>query len=345
MADLSIGVIGAGVIGRRHIEEIRKAPGVHLHAVVDPDAAARAPAAEEGIATFATPAAMFETCRLDGVVIASPNALHVEHGLAAVAAGVPALVEKPVAGDVASGLRLVAAAEQAGVPLLVGHHRRHNPRIAAAKAAVDEGRLGRVVATHGFFWLLKPDTYFETPWRRSPGAGPVLMNLIHEIDLLRHLVGEIETVQAIQSNAVRGHPVDETTVIILRFAGGALGTFNVSDTIVSPWSWELSSGEDPAFPQANQLSCVIGGTHGSLSIPDLRVWRNEGERSWRLPLVADQLAVTDADPMARQIRHFCDVIRGAVPLVPGREGLRTLAVVAAVQQAAESGQSVSIPPI
>jgi predicted dehydrogenase len=184
--------------------------------------------------------------RPEGVVVSTPNQMHVANGLECIESGVAALVEKPLADDLAGAQTLVDAAERKGVPLLTGHHRRHNPMIQRAKAEIDSGRLGRLVSVHGMFWLLKPDDYFDLAWRREKGAGPVLLNLIHDVDLLRYLVGEVETVQAARSNRVRGNEIEDTAVIILRFANGALGTVNVSDTIQAPWSWEFTTGENPA---------------------------------------------------------------------------------------------------
>ncbi len=172
----------------------------------------------------------------DGIIIATPNQLHVQNGLEVVAAGVPVIVEKPIADDVAGATALVEAAEKAGVPLLVGHHRRYNPLIRKAKEIVDSGRLGTILALAGQFWLMKPDDYFDIGWRREAGAGPVFLNLIHDIDLFRYLCGEIVSVQAHESNAVRGNAVEETAVILLRFASGALGTVNVLYSVVAPWS-------------------------------------------------------------------------------------------------------------
>jgi predicted dehydrogenase len=241
------------------------------------------------------------------------------------------------------GTKLVEAAEQAGVAILTGHHRRHNPMIQRAKAIIDEGRLGRIVTVHGFFWLMKPDDYFELPWRRMTGAGPVLLNLSHDLDLLRYLCGEVAAVQAFQSNAVRNYPVDETTVVILKFANGALGTMNVTDTVVAPWSWEHTTGENPDYPHTDQICYQIGGTHGSLSVPRLELWTNEARRGWWEPFKVERHVAADQDPLRLQIQQFCRVIRGEEkPLVSGREGLMTLKVVDAVKRAAESGEPVRI---
>lgn len=338
-----LAVMGAGLIGKRHAEHVARAPDAVLSAIVDPSSVGREVAASLGVPWHGSFAELIETDRPDGVIIATPNQMHVQNGLEAVVAGIPAIVEKPIADDVAGATRLVEAAEAAGVPLLVGHHRRYNPMIRKAREIIESGRLGRVLTLHGSFWLMKPDDYFDVGWRREKGAGPVFLNLIHDIDLFRYLCGEIVSVQAHESNAVRGHAVEETAVILLRFASGALGTVNVSDSVVAPWSWEHTASENPAYPQQDQSCYQIGGTHGSLTVPNLEVWSYSGARSWWEPLSRTRIPYVPEDPLAAQVRHFCAVIRdGAAPVMPGREGLRTLAVIEAVKQSARSGLMVEI---
>ena len=116
--------------------------------------------------------ALLQADRPDGVIVATPNQLHVVNGLACVEAGIPMLMEKPVSDDVASGWELVAATEQAGVPMLVGHHRRHSPLIQQAKAIVASGAIGRVTTVNGLCWFLKPfELLRHAAWRRQPGAA------------------------------------------------------------------------------------------------------------------------------------------------------------------------------
>lgn len=317
----------------------------HLHAIVDPTEAARTYAGELDVPWFPDIAAMLAAGnRPDGAIIATPNHLHVENGLECVRADVPALIEKPIAADTASARRLVEEAEAANVPLLVGHHRRHNPLIATAKQAIDSGALGSIVTVHAMFWLYKPDDYFDVEWRTRPGAGPVFVNLIHDIDLLRHLCGEIASVQALQSNGVRHRANEDAAVVILRFEGGALGTVNMSDAVVAPWSWELTARENPVYSPTDQACYLIGGTHGSLELPGLRLWTCPGGiRSWHEPTAPTPLSFEPEDPLIRQIRQFCAVIRGdQPPLVSGREGLKTLAVIEAIKRSAETGAPIAL---
>ncbi|MEH7911911.1 Gfo/Idh/MocA family oxidoreductase [Rhizobium laguerreae] len=336
-----LAVLGAGLIGKRHIQHVLAEPQAELLAVVDPMPIGQQIAQESGAKWFPSFAAMIETDRPDGIIVATPNQVHVANGLEAVAAGMPALIEKPIADDIAAGEKLIRAAEADGVPLLVGHHRRHNPMIQKAKEIIDSGELGRILVANAMFWLFKPDDYFDIGWRRQAGAGPIFLNLIHDIDNLRYLFGDIVAVEARESNAVRGNVVEETSVIMMEFSSGLLATASVSDAVVAPWSWEMTTGENPSYPKSDEACYVIGGTHGSLTIPALDVWKNGSKRSWWEPFEKRRVAVQVEDPLVLQIRQFCKVIRGEeAPQVSGREGLNTLKVITAVKQSAASGERI-----
>lgn len=338
---VKLAVLGAGLIGKRHIQHVLAEPKAELLAVVDPMPLGQQIAQESGAKWFPSFAAMINTDRPDGIIVATPNQIHVANGLEAIAAGVPALIEKPIADNIADGEKLIGAAQAAGIPLLVGHHRRHNPMIQKAKKIIDSGELGRVLVANAMFWLFKPDDYFNIDWRRQAGAGPVFLNLIHDVDNLRYLLGDIVAVQARESNIVRSNVVEETAVILMEFASGLLATASVSDTVVAPWSWEMTTGENPAYPKTEEACYLIGGSHGSLSIPSLDVWKNGTKRSWWEPFETHRVEFEDEDPLALQIQQFCKVIRGEEPpLVTGRDGLNTLNVIMAIKQSAESGERI-----
>lgn len=345
MTTLNIAVAGAGIIGRRHIELIQAQPRCRLTAIVDPSPGAAACAQAAGVPLFPDLAALLAAQRPDGVVLATPNALHVDHALACVEAGVAALIEKPVAHTLAEGERLLRAAEAAGARLLVGHHRAHSPLLAQAREVIRQGRLGRLVAVQGSATFYKPAGYFDAaPWRRQPGGGPILINLIHEIGNLRSLCGEIVAVQAMASNAVRGFAVEDTAAIGLRFASGALGSFLLSDTAASARSWEQTSQENPDYATYPDEDCyVIAGTHGALSVPTMRLktCAREQDRSWFEPFAEATLEALRADPLERQLAHFCDVVAGtSQPLVSVRDGLQNLRVVEAIAEAVRTGAVV-----
>ncbi|WP_038208002.1 Gfo/Idh/MocA family protein [Xenophilus azovorans] len=336
MVRTPIALVGAGVIARTHIDRLAHSDGAVLAAIADPAPGARAVAEAAGVPCFADHREMLARVRPAGVIVATPNALHVPVALDCLARGIPVLVEKPVADTVEDARRLVEAQAASGVPVLVGHHRRHNPIVQRARALVQEGRLGRLVAVHAQATFLKPDAYFDVAWRREPGGGPVLINLIHDIDLLRFLAGEVEDVISATSSAVRGFAVEDTAAAVLRFAGGALGTVLASDAAVSPWCWDFCAGEQPQYPRQAVQSHYLSGTEGSLSLPDLTLWRYAGERSWHAEMTREQTVVHAADPYTRQLAHFLALIEGdaAEPVCSAEDGLRTLAATRAVLAAA-----------
>lgn len=340
-----IAVAGAGMIGAAHMARAQASPTCSLVAVVDPAPAAGKFAAQAGVPLYPTLDALFAAAKVDGVVVASPNRFHVVQALRCIDEGVGVLLEKPVADTVAEAERLAAAVDARGARVLVGHHRAHSPIMARARTLIDEGRLGRIVAVMGSAVFFKPDHYFEDgPWRREPGGGPILINMIHEIHNLRMLCGEIVSVQAIASNAVRGFAVEDTVAINLRFAGGALGTFMLSDTAACPRSWEQTSQENAAYASYADEDCyVIAGTFGSLSVPTMRLktYAKAEDRSWWKPFDADVAEVLREDPLTLQMEHFGAVICGeARPLVTVRDGLANLRVTAAIAASARTGRRV-----
>jgi len=337
-----IALIGAGVMGRQHATYLARNPDTELVAISDPFSTSLAE--ELGVPTFADHQKMLEQVAIDGVIIANPNDLHVSTALDCLQAERPVLLEKPVGTHVEEVRALVAAEADTGVPVLVGHHRRHNPITAKAKAIIDSGRLGRITTFTALWQSQKDDAYFDVEWHRRQGAGILLINLVHDLDLMRYLCGEISTVQAITSSGARGHEVEDTAALLLQFSNGAVGTLTGSDACAAPWSWEQSSGENPAFAQQPEQPCyLIAGTLGALSIPQLQVWTYGEQKGWHHPLQQSHEAKAEGTALGNQLAHFVQVIRGeASPVINAADAMRTLALVEAARTAASEGRRVSL---
>lgn len=340
--DIRLAVVGAGLVGKRHISAIAQVPGVQLAAVVDTSQESLKIAQDNGVEYFAELNNMLESVKPDGVILSTPTPLHVEQASSCINSGIPVLVEKPLATSATHAEALVKLASQASVPILVGHHRRHNPLIQQAWKLINEGHVGDVRAVHAQCWFYKPDHYFEeAPWRTKLGAGPISVNLVHDVDLLRYLCGEVVSVSAQSAASSRGFENEEVAAAVLKFANGAIGTITVSDGIVSPWSWELTSREYPIYPVTDQSCYHIGGSQGSLSIPDLTLWNQAGKNDWWAPINATSMPQESSDPLVNQIDHFRRVILELEsPLVSGEEGLRTLRVLEAIENSASSGNTI-----
>jgi predicted dehydrogenase len=342
-----IAVAGAGYIGQAHMAAARQASGVTLSAVVDPSPAAQAVAQAAGVPLYASLDELLARDRPDGLVLATPNHLHLPQALWAVQAGLPILLEKPIATTVAEGRQIVEATERLGARVLIGHHRAHSPIMDKAQQVVRSGQLGRLVAVTGSATFYKPDIYFaDGPWRKEPGGGPILLNMIHEVHNLRMLCGGIVAVQAFQSHATRGFAVEDTVAINLRFASGVLGSFMLSDTAASARSWEQTSQENKAYPSYGDEDCyVVSGTNGSLSVPTMRIktYPRPEERSWWKPFEVGAVGLVREDPILRQMVHFGEVARGeAEPKVSARDGLDNLRVTEAIAEAATTGRVVEL---
>lgn len=347
MTPTRIAIAGAGLIGQAHLAVIQNDPLCTLAALVDPSPHAVAVAAQAGVPLFRTLDALLARERPDGIILATPNAMHVPQALQCMAAGVPVLLEKPIATTVQEAQTLVTEAERSGAQVLIGHHRAHSPLMAKAVQVVQSGQLGRMVAVTGSAMFFKPDAYFaEGTWRTQLGGGPILINMIHEVHNLRMLCGEVVAVQAFASHAARGFAVEDTVAINLRFASGALGNFILSDTAASARSWEQTSQENKAYTSYDDEDCyVLAGTRGSLSVPTMRLktYARDEDRSWWKPFEVGTVGVVREDPLARQMAHFRQVIAGeALPLVSARDGLANLRVTEAICRAARTGAVVAL---
>jgi predicted dehydrogenase len=337
-----IAIAGFGNIGGKHALAFAAAGNCEISSICDPD-----PAREELAKPFRVPfftdlSQLLDTERPDGVVVSAHTQAHMEIATVCVQRGIPCLVEKPFAVSARDARDLLALADDNGVTLLTGHHRRHNRIVQQAKDIVSGGRIGRLVGVSAIWALRKHDSYFDTPWRTQPGAGPVLTNLIHDVDTLRYICGEISTITATSSSATRGHAVEDTASLTITFDNGALGSVLITDAGQSPWGWEVNSEENPDYPVTATNSTFFTGTEGALGFPRLELWTpaDGAKAQWFEPLNKQSIPAPGPDPLVAQAEHFARVIAaGETPRVSGREGARTLACIEAVFESARSGAS------
>ncbi|MEZ4730451.1 MAG: Gfo/Idh/MocA family oxidoreductase [Caldilineaceae bacterium] len=341
-----LAIIGAGVIGQKHAALVTSSAVATLVGICDSDRSRATVARQFQVPFYQTPEELLARERPDGAIIATPNQVHAAAAEICAAHGLHLLVEKPIADSLGDAERIDKAAQRAGVHVLIGHHRRHNPLLAQTRTLLHQGAVGKLIGVSVLWTIRKPDEYFQTTWRtQRPNGGPALINLIHEIDALRFICGEITQVYAQSSSAVRGFAVEDSLAATLTFANGALGSVLLSDVATAPWSYEATTGENPLYFRTATDCYYFVGTTGALAFPSMALWRyaDPNQVGWQHPMVTNHVTVDPADPLVRQLEHFCRVIQGEeLPFVSAAEGTRALAVILALRQSAETNQPVSL---
>jgi predicted dehydrogenase len=300
---IRVAVVGVGHLGRHHARIFRELPGVTLTAVAD----VNRPRAEE-IAAANHTSAVFDyrelIGRVDAVSIAVPTEKHAEVGAAFLEAGVPALIEKPLARTVAEADQLIAAARKRHVVLAVGHTERFNPAVAAASPLLTNPR---------FIEVHRLGTFPE----RSLDIDVVFDLMIHDLDVVLSMVrAEVESIEAV------GVPVVTPRVDIanarIRFANGCIA--NVTASRIS----RERVRKIRFFQPAAYLSI-------DYAAQKVEVWRLEKGDGVKPSIQGGELDVPNQEPLQRELADFVAAIQDRrPPLVPGDQGRRALALAQAV---------------
>lgn len=347
MNRVKLALIGVGVVGKRHLAALQHLDIIELVAIVDPAESARQIAKEQAVAYFSNVEHMLESCRPDGVVVATPTEHHLHPTISALSAGVDVLIEKPITATLEEAAQVLAASSATGHRVLVGHQRRYYSLVKKARDLIHDGSIGQLVAVNGQWTMRKPAQYYKPDWRKRWQAGPIMTNLIHDMDLLRYLVGDVASLSAETSNAVMGFEKEDAAAIIFKFESGAIGTFLMSDQTHSPWGWESATGENQNFPRIGKNAYRFIGTDGALEFPNLRLWHTQQNTvDWTKDFQTVDIEMPFEDAFKEQLRHFAAVIRRqADPMIDAHDASKTLSATLAVYDAARSGKRVEPAPV
>lgn len=347
MNKVRLGIIGMGNIGRYHADYLlgNKVSRCELAAVSDANAAALdryrpLTAATDGLQ-------LIRSGGVDAVLIATPHFQHTSLGIAAIEAGVHAMVEKPISSHKADAERLVAAhARRPGVVFAGMFQLRVEPRYLAIKRLIDGGALGRLVRVS---WIntdwYRTDAYYASAgWRatwKGEGGGVLLNQCLHNLDVLQWLCGMPARVRGF-CKLGRFHriEVEDDVTAYMEWGDGATGTF------------VASTGEAPG---TNRLE--IAGTRGRVVLESDRLTftRNEADmiefgRTAAQGFAKPAASAVDipfesaAMPHATMVQNFVDAILDGVPLIaPGAEGVNSVELANAMVHSSLRGEAVELP--
>ena len=341
---IRISVVGVGLMGSQHLKAIKISKKATLHSIVDINKNSKLLAEKFKVPFFKNTLELLKKNKPDAVIVATPNQFHEKHSINFLNSKIPLLLEKPISDRIEKAKKIIKSSKKNKTPLLIGYHRRHNQMAAIIKKKIDSGKLGKIVSANVLCWLYKNKDWYKEKWRTKKGGGPLGINLVHDIDLICYLLGSVKYVQATISNRIRKYAVEDTAIVNLVFDSGVLCTLNVSDTIVSPFSYELTAGENPAYPVTNQSAYYIGGTKGSVQFPNLKYWHNKGERSWWKKIFHKDTSTRESKrTLVNQIEHLCDVVlKKSKPKVTGNDGLQSLKIFAAIIKSSKTGKKIKL---
>lgn len=312
MPPLRIALVGAGGIGRTHLNAWKSVPGVEIVAVVDTDTArAQATAGELGARAFDSVGSMLDKVRPDAVDICTPPVAHRAPAEAALAAGVHVLCEKPLADTPGDARVIVDAAESAGKLLMTAFCHRFHPPVARLKQLIDEGRLGRIGMFRNRF--AGPFAGIEDVWFSKPeisGGGCLMDTSVHSVDCFRYLVGEVVRAEGagLTLNPKLAPGVEDTAAMMLVAESGAIGIIESS--------WTLQGGVNVV---------EIYGTEG---VAYIHYWDGFTSRYKTKDMAGFEPLPEDGDRFVGELSHFAAAATGQCPLgVTGHDGLRAVEII------------------
>jgi myo-inositol 2-dehydrogenase/D-chiro-inositol 1-dehydrogenase len=329
---LRFAVIGAGRMGAIHAANLAGAvPGAELAAVVDPDLAAARRAAAGGAEATDDLGRVLADDRIGAVLVASPTPLHAGQIEAAARAGKAIFSEKPVALELAETQAAMAAVEAAGVPFQIAFQRRYDPGFARARALIEAGALGRVEMFRSLACDPQPASldYLRT-------SGGIYKDMvIHDLDIARHLCGEILEVTALGASLVDPRIGDlgdvDTSVVTLRFASGALGVIQNSRRAVYGYD----------------LRTEVQGSAGKVVVENERatpVWTygTEGIRGDYYHWFIDRFR----DAYRLEVQGFTEAVRAGRRPTPGPvDAVETLRLAEAATRSLRAGRPVKLAEV
>ena len=290
MADIGIGIIGSGFMGRTYAETLTKyCKGAALKAVTG-GTRAEALARDYGIALEPSVDALLARGDIEGVYIATPHHLHFEQAMAAAAAGKHMVIEKPMACTVAECDAILAACEKAGVFCSIAFTQRTRCCNVVAKQLIDEGAIGRIRQIQEL--ALVPTGLAGLPkWQSDPqNLGTLFGHAIHNFDRIRWIAGqEIRTVYARCTSIEPDVQVEGTSMVVMSLADG-------TDAML----WSCFQVPPPSFPNS-QFSVRLIGDKGLMDVDSYGELRVATEGQWRV-------AATQA-PIDWQGKGFLDPVR------------------------------------
>lgn len=331
---MRVGVIGVGSMGQNHARVYSDI--ANLVGIADPDVKqggtvfSRLQVGTGPINYFTDHESLLKE-GLDAVSVCVPTRLHEKVAMDVIRAGVNLIVEKPLAPTVGVAMKIAQAAERAGVTLAVGHVERHNPAVALVKRQLDAGDFGDLITISA-----RRVSSFPV---RVRDVGVILDLGVHDVDVLRYLVGSyVDSVYALSGKGPHENHESHAN-ILLRFKNGVHGFVEVN--------WLT-----PTRVRHLALTCFksfveVDYTEQSITVSSATLGRMDPFNLYQVPLEhhVRRVHVRKEEPLRLELEDFLRAAeKGKDPLVTGRDAVETLRVVEAAMVSRELGHAISLEP-
>ncbi|TYP79397.1 putative dehydrogenase [Paenibacillus methanolicus] len=335
---IHFGIVGAGVISASHAKVISGNPHARLLAVcdVDREKAEKLARAYGAAHIFTELADMLALEQLDVVIICLPSGMHEAAAIAAANAGKHILCEKPIDITLEKIDRMLEAADKNNVKLGCVYQRRTMPEAIAARQAIQEGKLGKMVLGDAYLkYYRSPEYYKSAGWRGTwehDGGGALMNQGVHGIDLIQWMMGDIASVFAHSAALVRDIEVEDTAVVAVKYKSGALGVIQGA-TSVYP-------AQDTRFELHGEKGTFIFGDNG------IQLWKTADD-SVEIP-GGSEAASPGADPRDISLEGHVVLIDDMIdavlndrePMINGAEARKAVAVIIAIYESSRTGKEV-----
>ncbi len=336
---IRIGLVGCGRISEKHISAIIDLKGdCELVAVCERDKErAKSAIALTGAEWYGELEEMLARPDIDVISLCTPSGLHAPQGTLAAQHGKHVITEKPMALDLESADRLIAACEANDTRLFVVKQVRLTPTLQYLRRAIDRGRFGKIYSIFVNVLWQRPQSYYDAePWRGTwaQDGGAFMNQASHFVDLLSWFGGEVETVTALTATLGRSIEAEDSGVAVMRFKNGIIGSINVSML---------------TYPKNLETTITVLGEKGTVKAGGASIGRFE---KWEFQDYDDDDRIiyeSNLEPPAPHAsghylyyKNVIDVLGGcAEPKTDGHEGRHSVALIRSIYESATSGKPVS----
>ena len=341
MRKIGYAIVGCGMIAQFHINAIRTLEDACVVGVFDVNyQRALAFAEENKTRAFETEIQMWQDGQVEAVCICTPSGLHYRQAMAALEHGKHVLVEKPMALDLESCDKLIAAAEERNLLLGTVSQLRFSPAVQQVKKAVQSGALGPLICADLYMKFHRSQAYYDSSnWRGTwemDGGGALMNQGIHGVDLLQYIAGPVKSVFARAGTLARNIEVEDTLSAVVEFSQGAIGVIQATTSMYAGFSrrLELNGQKGTIILEEDKILLWDVAEHDNM-------WEDvQGNTEFCSRSNPAQIGVGGH---VRQLANFTAAVAGhGKLLVDGVEGRKTLEIILAAYESNRNGRPICL---